>query len=109
MDMVVHVATAIKDALGKAMNAKPLLGDASSGDWYTEGEAGSINLEDVSRTAIAAMREPTEAMLERRRSVDNDEYIGVDERCARELWAGMIDAALVDYLTSSDAKRSGSP
>lgn len=54
-DLVERVAIAIKDELGKAMNAKPLLGDTSSGDWYAE-DAGSINLEDVARAAIKAMQ-----------------------------------------------------
>ena len=58
-DQVVRVALAIKAALGEAMKAKPLLGDAASGDWYAEG--GSIDLEAIARAAIAAMPSTKEA------------------------------------------------
>lgn len=98
-DMVVRVATVIKKSLGDAMNAKPLLGDATSGDWYSDGECGSVDLEVVARAAIEALKVPTEAMTESAMKVLAksgmvEEPMGADGLVLNDCYRAMIDAAL---------------
>lgn len=52
--LVEAIALALKAALGNAMNAKPLLGDAASGDWYTDRNSGSFSLTDVAQATLPA-------------------------------------------------------
>lgn len=47
-------AGAIKSALAGLLDAKPLLGDASSGDWHACADAGSIDLGTMARGALEA-------------------------------------------------------
>ncbi len=82
-EMIERVAMVIKGELGKALNATPLPGDPHDhNDWSATG--GSVNLEDIARAAISAMREPTEAM------VGQWPY----DRGNRMTWRAMIDEAL---------------
>ena len=50
--------------------------------------------EDVARDILAAMREPTEAMLHAAVSVYPEHGGTMCETCAREYWQAMIDANL---------------
>lgn len=82
-------------ALALAVSAKKAPDDLT-GSLLKEGEAIWQQYVIPARAAIEAMREPTEEMLACCQRVDNDEYIGVSEGCARELWNAMIDAAKLD-------------
>lgn len=54
-DQIVEaMALALKAKLGEALNAKPLLGDVASGDWYSDGSSGSIDMEDMARACLSA-------------------------------------------------------
>ncbi len=52
--VIEKVTRAIKQAFGKALNAKPLHGHTS--DWYTDESAGSIDLSELAQAAIAALK-----------------------------------------------------
>ena len=86
-EMIGRVALVIKAKLGEAMSAKPLLGDASSGDWYAS-DCGTIDLSEIARAAIEAMREPTKSMLAAFADGDDPAYA--------EDWRSLIDAALAE-------------
>jgi len=53
-DAITLVAKAIKAAFGEAFFAKPLFGGRATGDWFTDSNAGCINLCDVAQAALAA-------------------------------------------------------
>jgi hypothetical protein len=102
MTKIQEVALALKANLAKQFDAKPLLGDAASGDWHATG--GVIDLEEMARAAIEAMREPTDAMIGACEAIEggkiiNDYYgegnaLWISED-GRKWWA-MIDAALAE-------------
>jgi hypothetical protein len=56
MTTLEKAALALKANLGEQLNAKPLLGDASSGDWYSDGTSGSIECTDLVRAVLTAIR-----------------------------------------------------
>lgn len=88
MDMVEKVARAICVADGLAPDALP------NEDFADGSEVMWMTCRDVARAAIAAMREPTEAMV---RSVVREVYPndqGLSEFEAADIWGNMIDAAL---------------
>lgn len=73
------------------------LHERSDGEWNAMNETGRGYYRDLARIAIAAMREPTEAM---RAAVEGDQQIqcGLDD-CNKhgipyDAWELMIDAAL---------------
>ena len=84
--MIERVALALKAKIGEAFDATPIPGSpAEWGDWSATG--GMLNLEDVARAAIEAMREPTQEMLRAGWAAAHDEDAG-------DCWRDMIDAAL---------------
>jgi hypothetical protein len=87
MTKIQEVALALKANLAKQFDAKPLLGDASSDNWHATG--GVIDLEEMARAAIGAMREPTETMMEAGHTF-------TDENAVYGAWTWMIDAALAE-------------
>ena len=50
----------------------------------------------IARAAIAAMREPTEAMKQKGGDLDNGYGMEITEALAEEVWQAMIDEALHD-------------
>ncbi len=87
MRMIERVARAIKEADGNAY------GYAFDGDL-------KVTYEAIARYAIAAMREPTEAMLDAEGVQDTGCKAKIsgylDYFSADEIWKAMIDAALAD-------------
>lgn len=86
-EMVERVALAIKAEIGRAFDAQPLPGPVGADDWSATG--GVLNLEDVARAAIAAMREPTEAM-----AFAAQAHGDVNEATSAIVWRAMIVEAL---------------
>jgi hypothetical protein len=104
-NIVERVALAIKAELGRALNARPMLGDVASGNWYTEEDAsaGSLDLTVIARAAIAAMKEPTPEMVKAgddalewdSSDVNGSLFVRYNEGDAGEKsWPAMISAAL---------------
>lgn len=97
-EKVQQVASALKANLAKQFDAKPLLGDASSGDWHATG--GVIDLEEMARAAIEAMRGPTKEMLTEgyaaaATAVEQREGgASLGGEAPGDTWSAMIDAAL---------------
>lgn len=92
-EMIERVARALKDNLARQFDAKPLHGDAASGDWHATG--GTIELEEMARVAIEAMREPTVPMV--KRGVEAQEMPGRTVECVAivlSAYTVMIDEAL---------------
>ena len=83
-EMVERVARALCDRDPDGTQGGPM----SSGIWLDEGEANWTAFTDKARAAIAAMREPTAAMLEAAG--------GERPRETAYAWQAMLDAALKD-------------
>lgn len=95
-EMVKRVARAI--ALGMGENP-----DENVGSLLDENKVIWQDYEKAARSAIEALRVPTEAMLKEGAGVGdgNDDY-AIGERAAGDAWQAMIDAA----LTSSPAAKA---
>jgi hypothetical protein len=95
-EIIDRVALAMKAEIARQFGAKPLLGDSESGDWAATG--GVLDLSQMARVAIEAMREPTEAMLGAEGVQDTGGKAKIsgylDYFSAEEIWKAMIDAAL---------------
>jgi hypothetical protein len=95
-ETVERVARVLKRKIGEAFAAKPLPGSNPEwGDWSATG--GVLDLEELARAVIAAMREPTEAMLSS--GEDSLEYTQVCRSLrdmGAEAWRAMIAAALAE-------------
>ena len=99
MDMVTRVRAALLAALCKGESGLGGVGTAYVLDVSSDGDDevvvdGYIDLSALARSAIAAMREPTEGMVN----------AGWKHSSARTAWQGMIDAA----LTSSEPQAPSS-
>lgn len=100
-EMIERVALALKAKIGEAFNAKPIPHSPPEwGAWSATG--GSLNLEELARAAIEAMREPTEEMIEAAyypAGEPGDQSVSRSE--AEETWHAMIDAALKESEPTS--------
>lgn len=97
--MLEKAARALKEELGKALTAKPLLGDASSGDWYSDSNSGSIDCVDLVRAVLSAIREPDEMILLAICVKANEEQarpVALRRTDATTCWQAGIDAILAE-------------
>jgi hypothetical protein len=92
-ELVVRVARAMRALVLPA-------GTHLDQDWKSIGDGARRMYCRDAKTAIEAMREPTQAMLRKADAVfDDRSYDRSDE--LREAWQAMIDAALTPSLTSN--------
>lgn len=92
MTMLEKAAEALKAELGRQLNAKPLRGDASSGDWYSNGSSGSIKIPDLVRAVLLAIRDPDEATISAAlKASGSSPDMEIDMKID---WQAMIDAIL---------------
>lgn len=73
----------------KCAEAIYILGPDATGKEIARACLSAIEAEGM----VIVPREPTEEMLASRHGVDNDEYTGVSEGCALELWRAMLAAS----------------
>lgn len=77
-EMIERVARALKQEIGRQLNAQPLPGEGNwtvtSNSWNPEG--GTLNLSAMARAAITAMREPMDRMGNAAFEADLDIYFG---------------------------------
>jgi hypothetical protein len=92
MGSLEKAARAAKAEIGRQLSARPLLGNADSGDWHATGDVQEIDLTLVARAVLLAVREPGPKALAAVFSAADD----YPEVGPSGIWEAGIDAILED-------------
>lgn len=89
--MLERAARALKDEIGKALDAKPLPFAGDTGNWSAKGDMQTLDLEACVRAVLMAVRDLGEAECERVRG-----YFPGQDIMADTLFSLSIDDILAD-------------
>lgn len=98
--MLERAARALKDEIGKALDAKPLPFAGDTGNWSAKGDMQTLDLEACVRAVLMAVREPSRTeqvwMMDGRLTNCSPEVAEGWRQEYERNWRAMIDAILAD-------------